>query len=102
LNGRLPFAYRRLGIRPADNGPLYRWATHPDDDLGWFLAPVVQAAVELLVSPGSRYIRECAGHPCGWIFLDHSRNHSRRWCNMAGCGNRAKARRHYERSKATR
>ena len=36
---------------------------------------------------------------CTWIFLDETKNHSRRWCSMRDCGNRAKARRHYERAK---
>jgi predicted RNA-binding Zn ribbon-like protein len=44
-------------------------------------------------------VRECSGDTCGWLFVDTSRNHSRRWCDMEDCGNRAKARRHYLRRK---
>jgi predicted RNA-binding Zn ribbon-like protein len=40
-------------------------------------------------------VRACGG--CGWLFLDTSKNHSRRWCSMDACGNQAKARRHYRR-----
>jgi predicted RNA-binding Zn ribbon-like protein len=36
---------------------------------------------------------------CGWLFMDDSKNGSRRWCSMQSCGNRAKAHRHYLRSK---
>ena len=53
----------------------------------------------LLALPESR-LRVCAGDHCGWLFLDASRAGRRRWCSMAGCGNRAKARRHYARHRA--
>ncbi|MBN8735546.1 MAG: CGNR zinc finger domain-containing protein [Xanthomonadales bacterium] len=42
-------------------------------------------------------LRVCAGDNCGWVFLDTSRGGRRRWCDMATCGNVAKARRHYSR-----
>jgi predicted RNA-binding Zn ribbon-like protein len=42
-------------------------------------------------------VKQCAGEGCGWLFLDTSRNHLRRWCTMDECGNRAKMRRRYER-----
>ncbi len=58
------------------------------------LWPVAVAAAELLVSPALERVRECAAGGCAWLFLDHSRNRSRRWCDMAVCGNRDKARRH--------
>ena len=42
-------------------------------------------------------VRECDGDACGWMFVDETKNHSRRWCAMNDCGNREKARRHYAR-----
>ncbi len=42
-------------------------------------------------------LRQCGDNDCGWLFLDRSRNGSRRWCSSADCGNRARARRHYQR-----
>jgi len=63
------------------------------------LWPVVYAAAELLASDRLHKIGKCAGPSCGWLFLDLSRNGSRRWCAMNDCGNRAKARRHYRRSR---
>ncbi|WP_443691321.1 CGNR zinc finger domain-containing protein [Pseudomonas sp.] len=39
-------------------------------------------------------IKQCEG--CTWLFIDTSKNHRRRWCSMATCGNRAKAQRHYQ------
>jgi predicted RNA-binding Zn ribbon-like protein len=56
----------------------------------WLMA---QAANELLTSPAAGRIRACASPACRWLFLDVSKNHSRRWCDMKVCGNRSKARR---------
>ncbi|MGD8318854.1 MAG: CGNR zinc finger domain-containing protein [Gemmatimonadota bacterium] len=54
------------------------------------LAPVAEAALELLVGADRRRVRRCAADDCASWFLDTSRNGSRRWCSMARCGNRAK------------
>ena len=59
--------------------------------------PIVKSAADLLVSPQLERVRLCADPHCGWLFLDSSRNRSRRWCSMDSCGNRAKARRFYRR-----
>jgi predicted RNA-binding Zn ribbon-like protein len=55
------------------------------------------SALRLAADPPEGRIRIC-GH-CGWLFLDRSKNRSRLWCDMAVCGNREKARRHYARSR---
>ncbi|MCB0153982.1 MAG: CGNR zinc finger domain-containing protein, partial [Anaerolineae bacterium] len=55
------------------------------------------SAAELLTSDRLNRVGQCAGESCGWLFLDTTRNHSRRWCEMEHCGNRAKAKRHYRR-----
>jgi predicted RNA-binding Zn ribbon-like protein len=60
----------------------------------WMLA---RAAEELLTSRGVERVRACDVPTCRWLFLDTSKNHSRRWCNMKVCGNRMKARRFQER-----
>jgi predicted RNA-binding Zn ribbon-like protein len=44
-------------------------------------------------------LKVCPGHDCGWAFYDHSRNQTGRWCSMAVCGGRAKARTHYRRTR---
>jgi predicted RNA-binding Zn ribbon-like protein len=62
------------------------------------------AAVDVLRTADLARLRRCppdAGG-CGWVFLDHSRNGSRRWCRMADCGTTAKARRLTERRRAAR
>ena len=101
LNGALAEAHNRLRLSANPGGFAWFW-TGADDALERMLWPIARSAGELLTGPevARGLIRECAGHPCGWLFLDASRNHSRRWCSMAGCGNRANARRHYERAKA--
>jgi len=44
-------------------------------------------------------LKICPGENCGWLFIDETRNARRKWCSMETCGNRAKAARHYERTK---
>lgn len=61
------------------------------------LGPVARSAAEVLASADLGRVRRCAEPGCGWFFFDLTRNHTRRWCNMARCGNRAKARRFYAR-----
>ena len=70
----------------------WEWGRFGDDpELPvWMLA---QAAAELLASEAMRCVRACGAETCRWLFLDTSKNHTRRWCNMKVCGNRAKARR---------
>lgn len=59
------------------------------------LAPVLWSAADLLIYAGNRRLRRCANDECLWLFMDHSKGGTRRWCDMNSCGNRAKARRHY-------
>jgi len=63
------------------------------------IPPILDAAVNLLTSADRRHIRECSDEKCRWLFLDRSKNHSRRWCDMRVCGNRAKVRRFHVRQR---
>lgn len=63
------------------------------------LWPILEAAVSLLTSPQVKRVRECNEGKCRWLFLDTSRNQSRRWCDMQICGNRVKAQRFYARTR---
>ncbi|HVW55957.1 MAG TPA: CGNR zinc finger domain-containing protein [Rhizobiaceae bacterium] len=65
-----------------------------------FEAGVSFSALSLLQPDRLRRIRVCRN--CAWLFLDRSRNASRLWCDMAVCGNRQKAKRHYRRRRAER
>ena len=77
---------------------------HDKDGVGWSLGSgadelerplweIARSAADLLTSGDHDRVKECASTTCEWVFLDRSRNRSRRWCDMSDCGNRAKARR---------
>ena len=57
-------------------------------------------AVDLLTSPRARRVKECFGRNCGWLFLDTSRNGSRRWCSDAVCGSLSRVTRHRGQARA--
>jgi predicted RNA-binding Zn ribbon-like protein len=63
------------------------------------LRPLVRSAVELLASEKLARLQRCGNSTCYWLFLDETRNHSRRWCEMASCGNLLKVRRFREKSR---
>lgn len=63
------------------------------------LAPVLWSAGDLVLEAARRRIRLCADARCRWLFIDGSKNGTRRWCDMKSCGNRAKAQRHYAKVK---
>jgi predicted RNA-binding Zn ribbon-like protein len=58
------------------------------------LRPIVASAVGLLTSPRIGRVRRCGSPTCYWLFVDETKNCSRRWCEMASCGNLMKVRRH--------
>jgi predicted RNA-binding Zn ribbon-like protein len=82
------------------NGFIGNWAGNAGD-LDRMLWPVVRSAADFLTSDELDTVRVCASDSCDWLFLDTSKNHSRRWCNMKSCGNREKARRFYSRKKSS-
>ncbi len=112
LNAALPDALGGLRVERTDEEdgresrdgnarPAYVWSRcDASESLAAPLRPIVRSAAELLVSGELDRVRECHGASCSWLFLDQSRNRSRRWCSMETCGNRAKARRHYRRSRS--
>jgi len=75
-------------------GPPMRWQLTPDQhpDIPRLLALQV---LDLLQSSQLPLLRQCHGPGCGWLFLDRTRSHTRRWCSSSLCGNRERARRHY-------
>lgn len=76
------------------SGGRWAWEWRTEPALDRVLWPVARSAADLLVSAQLSRVRECeADSGCGWLFLDTSKNGSRRWCDMRVCGNRAKARR---------
>ena len=90
-------------MRLGRDGSAFSWTWGDELELDRVLWPVARSAVELLTSEVNRSaVRECESETCAWLFLDRTRNHSRRWCDMGDCGNRAKARRFRERRRSTR
>jgi predicted RNA-binding Zn ribbon-like protein len=98
LNRALRDALPRLELRPSAGGFEWTWAS-ARDDLDWMLWPIIRSAAELLTSEDLDRVRECAREGCDWLFVDTSKNRSRRWCSMNLCGSRVKARRYYRRRK---
>lgn len=99
LNSALAKALRYARIVPLTEGYSWGWS-EDEQNLERVLWPIIQSTGELLTSGELKRIGKCADDQgCGYLFYDTSRNHSRRWCSMESCGNRAKVRRHYSRSK---
>jgi predicted RNA-binding Zn ribbon-like protein len=73
-------------------GVEIRWSDDPPD-LERPLYPIALAAGALVASPPPGRLRQCGNHPCGWLFIDTSRNGTRRWCSSEECGNISRVRR---------
>lgn len=100
--------YRQIEVSSAASGendpidPLLRWR----QERRWrspeaLLLPIAEAIGDLVSTADFARVKMCDGPTCTMWFHDFSQNHSRRWCNMAVCGNRAKAAAHRARKKAT-
>src|SRR5581483_5720104 len=99
INAALADALPHLRVAPRGGG--FAWELLPDGgSLVAPLRPIARSAGELMTADALARVRECDGASCTWLFLDESRNRSRRWCSMESCGNRAKARRHYRKRRA--
>ncbi len=81
----------------------FAWAWRSDEQrLDHLLWPVARSAVELLTTGDPRRIKVCENpYGCGWLFYDASKNGSRRWCSMEGCGSQVKMRRQYAKRRAS-
>src|SRR5215207_3111081 len=81
----------------------FAWEWWPDEQrLDHLLWPVARSAVELLTTGDLQRIKVCENpYGCGWLFYDGSKNGSRRWCSMEGCGSQVKMRRQYARRRAS-
>jgi predicted RNA-binding Zn ribbon-like protein len=99
LNRALGEAPARERLAPADGE--YAWiASKADVSAAGLLAPVLWSAADLLTRAERQRVRRCANDACLWLFIDESKAGTRRWCDMSSCGNRAKSRRHYLKTKA--
>lgn len=100
LNAELSEAMAQSQVVRTGDGFAWDWSVN-DEALERVIWPVARSAAELLTSGEVGRTRVCEAGDCSWLFMDLSKNRSRRWCDMKFCGNRAKSRRHYERKRAT-
>ena len=84
--------WREAAARNGPPGMAWQWGRFEKEaELPvWILA---QRAAQLMLSDSMQWVRACGADTCRWLFLDTSKNHTRRWCDMKICGNRMKARR---------
>jgi predicted RNA-binding Zn ribbon-like protein len=96
LNSVLARASSGANLVRCDETFVWKWREGKGlvDAATW---PLALSAAELLASDDLGRITECEGRTCSWLFIDTTKNRSRKFCSSAGCGNRTRARRHYER-----
>jgi predicted RNA-binding Zn ribbon-like protein len=107
VDGNSPDPVLIEALRARWQAALSEAAVEPSLPLRWTIRPsdLTDLAQLLALSVGSFLQREdlgmlkrCGDPACGWLFLDTTRNHSRRWCDSKDCGNRARVRRHQARA----
>lgn len=96
------WAAKQPHLMVVSGSPGFAWEWGDKRTLDWMLGPIARSAMELLTSPALARVGRCHDdRGCGWLFLDQTRNKSRRWCTMESCGNRAKVLQHYHRKHKT-
>ena len=90
---------RRVEIR--GDGTFARSFVPVGDAFAGLMIPIVESAADALILGELARVRRCADQRCARVFYDGTKNAARRWCDMATCGNRAKAARHRARLKAS-
>ncbi len=93
INAEVAAALSHARVEPAESGYAWGWE-RAASALESPLWPLARAIAELLTGPDRVHVKQCAATSCLWLFLDRTRNHARRWCDMKVCGNRAKVRKH--------
>jgi len=93
LNGLVAQAAAWRRLHATRGGFTWTWHDEAWTSFDFPLWAVAWDAAELLTSDEVSNIRVCAAEACDWLFMDRSKNHGRRWCDMKVCGNREKARR---------
>jgi predicted RNA-binding Zn ribbon-like protein len=89
---------RRVELRP--DGTFMRSFVPVGDAFAGLVIPIVESAADALILGELNRVRRCADPRCQRVFFDNTKNGRRRWCDMATCGNRAKAARHREKLKS--
>jgi predicted RNA-binding Zn ribbon-like protein len=102
LNIKLAELSARLQV--VGSGEKFEWQWLQDaETLDGVLWPIAWSAVDLLTSADLLRVRQCAhSEACDWLFVDTSKNGSRRWCSMNLCGSQEKSRQYYRRKRANK
>ena len=90
LNAALAHAQRHLVLVEESGDGLSLQARYSADTPQQLLAPLAEAAAQLLAPADFTLVRKCEDHACTLWFLDRTKSHRRRWCSMAQCGTRNK------------
>ena len=99
LNALLSQSLPHLKVVNSAEGFAWEWSGDVED-FNQIIWQVARSSADLMTSEQLSRVRVCEDdRGCGYLFIDTTRNHSRRWCSMESCGNRAKARRHYARQR---
>lgn len=96
---------RSAGTRRVESradGTFVRAFVPVGDAFAGLIIPVVESAADALIAGELGRVRRCSDPRCSRVFFDSTRNGGRRWCDMATCGNRAKAARFRSRDRAER
>lgn len=99
LNALLRESAAHRALAHGTAGYEWMWAPEAVNRPEALLWPIAHSAAELLTSEWLDRVGVCSADTCGWLFVDESRNRSRRWCDMKDCGNRAKVRRYRARAR---
>ncbi len=97
LNAHLNRSLGHVRVAATDDGLSTTW--WPQNDLDLPVWQIATSAGAVVTSDDRDRLKQCPGEQCGWLFVDESSNQSRRWCDSRLCGNRARVRAHYERSR---
>jgi predicted RNA-binding Zn ribbon-like protein len=89
---------RRVELRP--DGSYARAFVPVGDAFAGLMIPIVESAADAMILGELGRVRRCGDSRCPRVFFDRTKNGRRRWCDMATCGNRAKAARHRARRKS--
>lgn len=85
------WARKRTPAPQLDVGQPFTLTRHDSDDAGMALGVIARDAIGVVTSARAASLRACEATDCGMPYLDLSQGHTRRWCSMNECGNRAKA-----------
>ncbi len=99
LNDHISRVYKAVGISLGSNAEINLFFSNHNNELIEIINPVVISAFELVTDSNLIRLKKCHRAECPWLFLDTSKNNSRKWCEMEVCGNRIKNKRFHRKDK---